>query len=206
MTNHTDLVKKGIMPKIYSETEKKNIRDALRREAGKCLHQYGVRKTTVDELVRRVAIPKGTFYLFYPSKEALFFDLLESFYAETEETYPEMLQEIDENHIVTSLTDIFYTIIMRFYHAGLYWFLDGAELELVLRRLPEGTMERITKIESNVIHELFSYFAIEDEDDIRAFTASYDALFHLLLEAESIPEMEKALRFLIRGLVLQMVE
>lgn len=194
------------MPKIYSDTEKKNIRDALRREAGKCLHQYGVRKTTVDELVRRVAIPKGTFYLFYPSKEALFFDLLESFYAETEETYPEMLQEIDENHIVTSLTDIFYTIIMRFYHAGLYWFLDGAELELVLRRLPEGTMERITKIESNVIHELFSYFAIEDEDDIRAFTASYDALFHLLLEAESIPEMEKALRFLIRGLVLQMVE
>ena len=163
------------MPKIYSDTEKKNIRDALRREAGKCLHQYGVRKTTVDELVRRVAIPKGTFYLFYPSKEALFFDLLESFYSETEETYPEMLQEIDENHIVTSLTDIFYTIIMRFYHAGLYWFLDGAELELVLRRLPEGTMERITKIESNVIHELFSYFAIEDEDQSLSWNEGYSS-------------------------------
>ena len=35
----------------------------------------GVKKTTVDELVKRTGIPKGTFYLFYPSKEMLLFDV-----------------------------------------------------------------------------------------------------------------------------------
>ena len=31
------------------------------------MQKKGVKKTTVDELVKRVGIPKGTFYLFYPS-------------------------------------------------------------------------------------------------------------------------------------------
>ncbi|MDY4210978.1 MAG: TetR/AcrR family transcriptional regulator [Treponema sp.] len=34
-----------------------------------------MKKTTVDELVKRTGIPKGTFYLFYPSKEILLFDI-----------------------------------------------------------------------------------------------------------------------------------
>ena len=89
------------MPKIYTVQEKENIRKALRREAGKCLALYGVRKTTVDELIRRVDIPKGTFYLFYDSKEALFFDILTSFADEVENEYLAMLQEIDENHMKT---------------------------------------------------------------------------------------------------------
>ena len=194
------------MPKIYTEEEKRNIRVALRREAGKCLDKYGVRKTTVDELVHRVAIPKGTFYLFYSSKEELFMDLILQFSEDIEKTYPEMLQELDENHIVTSLTDIFFTILMKFRKAGLYHFLDGSELELVLRRLPEGSFDKIKLGMKDILHELFSYFAIDDEDDIKAFAAGYEALFYLLKDSERLPDAEKTLRFLIRGLVLQMVE
>ena len=194
------------MPKIYTEKEKENIRKALKREAGKCLALYGVRKTTVDELVRRVDIPKGTFYLFYESKEALFFDLLVTYADEVESDYLSMLQEIDENHIVTSLTDIFYTLLIKFYDEGLYRFLDGAELELVLRRLPDKSLPDISKRMSTVIHNLFSYFYIDDKEDIKSFEAGYEALLYLLLSADRLKDKEKALRFLIRGLVLQMVE
>ena len=45
-------------------------------EANACLAAYGIRKTTVDELVRRVGIPKGTFYLFYESKGRLIRDVI----------------------------------------------------------------------------------------------------------------------------------
>ncbi len=194
------------MPKIYTEKEKENIRKALKREAGKCLALYGVRKTTVDELVRRVDIPKGTFYLFYESKEALFFDLLVTYADEVESDYLSMLQEIDENHIVTSLTDIFYTLLIKFYDEGLYRFLDGAELELVLRRLPDKSLPDISKRMSAVIHNLFSYFYIDDKEDIKSFEAGYEALLYLLLSADRLKDKEKALRLLVRGLVLQMVE
>ena len=194
------------MPKIYSDDERRRIREALRREAGKCLALYGVKRTTVDELCRRAAIPKGTFYLFYESKEALFFDLLESYASEVENEYLAMLQEIDENHIVTSLTDIFYALLMKFCDQGLYRFLDGTEMELVLRRMPDRSLPDIRERLSNVVVNLFSYFYIDDKEDIEAFSAGYEALLYLLLSADRIREKEKALRLLIRGLVLQMVE
>ena len=61
------------MPKTFSDAERVHIKKRLMEEAEACLTQYGIRKTSVDELVKRVNIPKGTFYLFYPSKEMLFF-------------------------------------------------------------------------------------------------------------------------------------
>ena len=68
------------MPKIYSEEEKKQIIQRLKEEANILMQEKGVKKTTVDELVKRVGIPKGTFYLFYPSKEMLLFDVAQSEY------------------------------------------------------------------------------------------------------------------------------
>ena len=65
------------MPKSYSDAEKEYIVKRLKEEAAKCLVQYGVRRTTVDELVKRVGIPKGTFYLFYKSKELLLFEVIQ---------------------------------------------------------------------------------------------------------------------------------
>ena len=194
------------MPKKYSETEKENIRKTLRREGGTCLSLYGVRRTTVDELVRRAGIPKGTFYLFYEHKEALFLDMLTDFSAHMEEMYLAMLQELDENHIVTSLTDIFFSIVQEFYERGLHRFLDGAELDLVFRRYDESVRNEMRQHFHTTIRTLFSYFSIEDEDDIDSFSRGYEALMYLLLHAERISERERTIRFLIRGLVLQMVE
>ena len=64
------------MPKVYSDNEKKKKKKRLHDAANKSLLENGVRKTTVDELVQKVGIPKGTFYLFYKSKEELLFEVI----------------------------------------------------------------------------------------------------------------------------------
>lgn len=64
------------MPKCFSDQEREYIRKRLKEEAAACMGQYGIRRTTVDEIVKRVNIPKGTFYLFYKSKELLLFDVI----------------------------------------------------------------------------------------------------------------------------------
>ena len=64
------------MPKCYSEKEKEYIKKRLKEEAAALIGQYGIRHTTVDEIVRRACVPKGTFYLFYESKELLIFEVL----------------------------------------------------------------------------------------------------------------------------------
>ncbi len=194
------------MPKKYTEEERRNIRLALMKAGGDCLLRYGVRRTTVDELVHLADIPKGTFYLFYPHKEALFLDMIRSYQDDVDTLYPAMLAELDENHIVTSLTDVFMRITMMFYERGLYRFLDNAELDVVLRKYGDEEKVDIGKRMDTMLHGLFSYFAIEDEEDIRSFRAGYEALLYMLLSYDRLHDKEKALRFLIRGLVLQMVE
>lgn len=194
------------MPKIYSNQEKDNIRRDLRKAAEQCLARYGVRKTTVDELVRMVNIPKGTFYLFYPSKEHLFLDVLKRFEEEEEERYFGMLQELDENHIVTSLTSIFLSVIMNIYKRGIYRFLEDDQMEIVTRKVPSDERElyRVGKMER--LSELFSVFSIDDKEDIENFDSAFRSLFYVLLHDDEIPDMEKALGTLVRGLVLQLVE
>ena len=194
------------MPKKYTDEERRNIRLALMKAGGGCLSRYGVRRTTVDELVHLADIPKGTFYLFYPHKEALFLDMIRSYQDDVDTLYPAMLAELDENHIVTSLTDVFMRITMMFYERGLYRFLDNAELDVVLRKYGDEEKVDIGKRMDTMLHGLFSYFAIEYEEDIRSFRAGYEALLYMLLSYDRLHDKEKALRFLIRGLVLQMVE
>ncbi|MBQ0072442.1 MAG: TetR/AcrR family transcriptional regulator [Spirochaetales bacterium] len=194
------------MPKIFSERERVRIIEDLRNGAAECLCLYGVRKTTVDELVRRANIAKGTFYLFYDSKEALFADVLINFEERVEGMYLEMLQNLDENHIVTSLTDVFTAIAMKTYEDGIYRFFENSNIELVQRKLPEKNFREVTDNAHSVFKNLFSYFSIDDEEDIEAFTDGYNAILRLFSSSERIPQLEKTIRFVVRGLVLQMVE
>ena len=194
------------MPKTYSDIERENIKRALRREASRCLSVYGVKRTTVDELVRKAGIAKGTFYLFYPSKESLFLDLIDNFSKEVEELYLDLLQELDENHIVTSLTEVFMAIVMKFYKDGIYRLLKEGEFELVLRKTNEEKGRDYFAMNTDIFDNLFSYFFIDNKDDIASFSHAFRSILYTLLHSDEIPDMEKALRFIIRGLVLQMVE
>ena len=194
------------MPKTYTETERDNIRRDLRKAASLCLRKYGVRHTTVDELVHMVNIPKGTFYLFYPNKESLFLDALVTFTKEEEEKYLELLEELDENHIVTSLTTVFFEMAISFYNSGLYRFLDDNQLAIVMRNLDETDKVRFETSRTSFITKILDYFSIDDEDDISAFSSAFNSVFYLMLHDDEIKDFEKALRTLIRGLVLQLVE
>ena len=194
------------MPKIYTEEEKEKIRESLRKNASNCLAIYGVKKTTVDELVKRAGIPKGTFYLFYKNKEELFFDVLLNFSLRMENMYLQMLQNLDENHIVTSLTDVFTEIAIQIYKEGIFRFLSSSEMELVERRLDDKSVENANLMRKEMLKNLFSYFSIDDDSDISSFSDGFGAVMYILLHADRIPGFEKTLRFIIRGLVLQMVE
>ena len=69
------------MPRAFSEQERATIRAALLEQGRALFGQVGLRKTNVEELARAVGISKGAFYLFFESKEELYFELLEAFEA-----------------------------------------------------------------------------------------------------------------------------
>ncbi|SNS36394.1 transcriptional regulator, TetR family [Anaerovirgula multivorans] len=64
------------MAKHFSEEDKQVIKKKLLDESKKMFEKQGIKKTSVDQIVEKAGIAKGTFYNFYSSKESLVFDLL----------------------------------------------------------------------------------------------------------------------------------
>ena len=64
------------MPKAFSEEEKGRIRERLLEAGRKRFTRYGLKKTTIEELAGAAGIAKGSFYLFFDSKEELYVALL----------------------------------------------------------------------------------------------------------------------------------
>ena len=64
------------MPRAFTDAERERIRERLLAVGRELFARYGLRKTTVEELARASGIAKGTFYLFFPSKEALYAEVL----------------------------------------------------------------------------------------------------------------------------------
>jgi AcrR family transcriptional regulator len=64
------------MPRAFTGTEKEEIRAKLLETGLACFTRYGLKKTTIEDLVKPVKISKAAFYHFFDSKEALFAELL----------------------------------------------------------------------------------------------------------------------------------
>ena len=134
------------MPKKYSETEKTNIRRDLRRAAQRSLFHKGVRGTSVEDLVRQAAIPKATFYLFYRTKEDLYIDVLTDFRTTMQDEMLSLLQELDENHIVSSLTTVFMHLVENIYRKGINVDMLRAKVGMVFQKpnpFPKSIFENV---------------------------------------------------------------
>lgn len=64
------------VPRAFTEAERETIRERLIAAGRGLFSRYGLKKTTVEEIARRAGVAKGTFYLFFPSKEALYAEVL----------------------------------------------------------------------------------------------------------------------------------
>lgn len=196
------------MPKSYSDKEREYIIKRLKEEASLCMEQYGIRKTTVDELVRRVKIPKGTFYLFFQSKEVLFFEVLRDIHDSIQKQILYEIGRIDENITCEQLTEIF----MKFYKlvdsTSILNIMVSGELEILMRKLPDSIMEEHFKHDDFEIGEIISYIPNAKNKDIKSFSGAFRAVFLTMLYKREVGSdcFEDALRLMIHGLVIQLIK
>lgn len=65
------------MPAGFTEKEQERIKEELFRTGIRLIKELGVQRTTVDKLTKNSGIAKGSFYLFYASKEEYLYALME---------------------------------------------------------------------------------------------------------------------------------
>lgn len=196
------------MPKPLSESERAYIRKRLLEEAQACLSQYGLRRTTVDELVRRVNIPKGTFYLFYPSKEMLVLDLFDAHHNALKEDLMRWIADLNGNVNADSVTDLIFRLYMKADATFLYSFIANGDLELLIRKLPPEAAEAHIQADDFSMEQLLMLLGVRAEGSIKVFSAVLRAIFFAMLHRREVGEdvFDEAIRVMLRGAVRQLFE
>jgi AcrR family transcriptional regulator len=66
------------MPRAFTESERKRIRERLIAAGKKSLNLVGLKLLSVDEVAKEAGISKGSFYSFFPSREDFILSVFES--------------------------------------------------------------------------------------------------------------------------------
>lgn len=119
-------------------TEQKNemIRKDLLDEALRCTVTIGMRKTSVEQLTEAAGIAKGSFYKFFPSKELLFFAVLENIHTETYVVAEKALQDNAELPPTERAAKIILAACKYLSDTKAMTFIEN-DAEYLLRRIPE---------------------------------------------------------------------
>lgn len=201
-----ELIWGDTMPKTFNESERVYIRKRLIEEAQSCLKQYGVRKTTVDEIVKRVNIPKGTFYLFYESKELLFFDVFCSFHDQMQTDLMKQLEILSEPVTATQVTELLFYVYKKVEDSFLYQFMTNGDMELLMRKLPPEVVKAHADADTLNIETFLRLVPNMRPENSGTFAAAFRAIFLSMLHKREIGEEEfdGALKMMLHGVVLQM--
>ncbi|MGN0353215.1 MAG: TetR/AcrR family transcriptional regulator [Roseburia sp.] len=197
------------MPKCYTQQERDDIKRRLKETAADCMVTYGIRKTTVDELVRRTKIPKGTFYLFYESKEMLLFEVLMEFHEQVEQELFTQISELNEDAGIEEWTDVLLSCFLTVGKNPMFRIMTTGEIELLYKKLPPEILAEHLKEDDSNVEKLFSFLPISDvtQEEVAVYSAAFRNLFMTLiyqLETNQ-PYYEAAIRVSIRGLLIQMM-
>lgn len=205
------------MPKIYSDKERTDIIERLKNEANLLMQEKGVKKTTVDELVKRAGIPKGTFYLFYPSKEMLLFDCAQDFHTQVDEYISDGMNKIIKEHKIDpskkrafskhldEIVDVIMGAIMITQNSCLKVLLDPEAMDLVLSKLPKEVLEDHRQHDKSMGGGLFETIIADKGISVDQMSGAFTmillgGMYKQVIGDENI---KGSTRFIVKGLVMQ---
>lgn len=131
------------LPK-FTDMELEVVKNLL-FENGKALFiKYGLKKTSIDDIVQACEISKGTFYKFFHSKEELYFEI----FKKEEEVYLHIYESAfastrnDRERMTTLIKELWsYFSTNRFLHS----FYEREEQDLLIRKISKEVIQKYTE-------------------------------------------------------------
>lgn len=195
------------MPKAFSEGERLAIRQRLLDVGEEHWGKYGIRRTSVDDLSTAAGISKGTFYLYFESKEHFFAAVLERCHQRIEADMLQALQLAEG-----SPRERFVTVIMRLFAEVRQapWLVsllsEAGEYHQLVRRVPVGWVPGHILSDDEQAARLLHFFGLRTGIQAGELSAALRGLFLLLLHRQEIgPEQfDCAWQLLVEGLALRL--
>ncbi len=193
------------MPKRFSEKERKAIYKDLKETALRLILTKGIRKVTVDEIVEAVHIPKGTFYLFYQSKELLLFDAIKEVEKKMHQEMEMTISLVNKDTSVDEMTDLIVSFYQKAYEYGFLQLMMSGEMDILIRKLPDEIVELYIQEDGLEILAFTALFPNMREADLLTYSAAFRGIFMMGSYAREIgyDSFLPAVRVLVKGLIMQ---
>ena len=195
------------MATAFTDEEKEIIRKKLHKAARECLQRYGVRKTTVDQMVAMVDISKGSFYNFYSSKEILFFTVLEEYQIEIMNSFAEQLEQKKQINTY-QFARLLYDFYQDFRYSFVFTIFKNREMELLIRKLPKEVIITHHLLDDRMVEKIVSRINIRENVSVEIVSALFRTVAMSILHTEEIGEkqFDTILKLLIQGILVQIIE
>lgn len=193
------------MPIALSNEERSVIKKKLLEAAEISLTKYGVKKTTVDSLVQKVNIPKGTFYLFYPSKAMLLYEVFQIKHDELQNDLVTSVLKIKDDISPTIITELIFDIYKKLDSSFLLSFMTNGDLELVMSQLPIDVINQHIESDELSLDRILSIIPNVNEKMKEIYSASLRLVMSSILHKREIGVelYDKALKLSVMGIIIQ---
>jgi AcrR family transcriptional regulator len=143
------------MTRGFTDIEKNEIRRRLIEEFENELRYQKINKISIDDLVSKVGIAKGSFYLFFKSKEYLFVEVINK----SQEEIISHLIKISEKKDLSEkekLKKFFNTLIKELQNHPWLHQMTTIDFEKIVRRLPEEMKDDLRQNDVTDIKKILS--------------------------------------------------
>ena len=183
----------------FTEDQNETIRRDLIREARRCGVTIGMRKTSVEQLTNAVGISKGSFYKFFPSKELLFFAVLEDIHTECFAAAQASLRETAELPPANRAAEAILAACGWLSETQALVFIEN-DAEFLLRRLPDEVKAAHYHDDETHIRALLESSGLQAKGGIVLATAAIRGLILTVSHQGQIGELyPQVLDILVRG-------
>lgn len=120
------------MPKGFSDEEKATITHELLAECKANWQVYGYKKTSVDTLCQNIGISKGAFYIFFDSKESLFYQVVRQTQAQL---YELVEQRLSKNPSKYGVAEALKAVFAEYCNSSFMYDTKSADFQSFLNKL-----------------------------------------------------------------------
>lgn len=193
------------MPK-FSEQGKERIRQCLLEEGERLFTTYGLKKVTIDDIVKAVKIAKASFYRFCDGKEYLFLDIAQRKQKEIFEILEGILKESESKTDHERVKMVFFSMSELMGRYPLLTNIDSETVEIIARKV---SLERLAEYSA----QGFDAVKTIEEHGIkfRYDTQVVSQLFHTLyqawisLQGQPVEIQKQVINIMLDGIIEQIL-
>ncbi|EPY2271717.1 TetR/AcrR family transcriptional regulator [Clostridium sporogenes] len=195
------------MGTAFTDNERNIIKTKLKACASICMNKYGIKKTTVDELVKEVGISKGAFYKFYDSKELLFFEVFQDYHSEIYGAALNILITHTDLSERERIEEALLKACKLMKESSIMYIVEN-ELQYLLRKIPPEVLEDHFHSDDVHIQELIRESGITINKSPEFVCAVVKAIMLTLSHQKNIGEeyYDDVLKLLVKGACQQLLE